>query len=116
MVALARIVLSKRERVIMLEPFEKGLVGTTLRYPYEVRDAKDYFDEIPDIKVAPDMLKYAASNSGQEGQGSGEQASRPTSRAAEAGWMIGGPLPSPQGRSSGPDLKRGSASLDRRRS
>jgi DNA end-binding protein Ku len=59
MVALARIVLSKRERVIMLEPFEKGLVGTTLRYPYEVRDAKDYFDEIPDIKVAPDMLKLA---------------------------------------------------------
>src|SRR5271166_5641321 len=32
MVALARIVLAKRERVIMLEPFEKGLVGTTLRY------------------------------------------------------------------------------------
>jgi hypothetical protein len=38
----------------MLEPFEKGLVGTTLRYPYEVRDTKDYFDEIPDIKVAPE--------------------------------------------------------------
>lgn len=59
MVALARIVLAKRERVIMLEPFEKGLVGTTLRYPYEVHDTKDYFDEIPDIKVAPDMLKLA---------------------------------------------------------
>ena len=59
MVALARIVLAKRERVVMLEPFEKGLVGTTLRYPYEVRDAKDYFDEIPDITVAPDMLKLA---------------------------------------------------------
>jgi DNA end-binding protein Ku len=59
MVALARIVLAKRERVIMLEPFEKGVVGTTLRYPYEVRDTKDYFDEIPDINVAPDMLKLA---------------------------------------------------------
>lgn len=59
MVALARVVLAKRERVVMLEPFEKGLVGTTLRYPYEVRDAKDYFDEIPDITVAPDMLKLA---------------------------------------------------------
>jgi DNA end-binding protein Ku len=59
MVALARIVLAKRERVMMLEPFQKGLVGTTLRYPYEVRDTKDYFDEIPDIKVAPDMLKLA---------------------------------------------------------
>jgi DNA end-binding protein Ku len=59
MVALGRIVLAKRERVIMLEPWEKGLVGMTLRYPYEVRDAKEYFDEIPDIKVAPDMLKLA---------------------------------------------------------
>jgi DNA end-binding protein Ku len=59
MVALARIVLAKRERVIMLEPWEKGLVGTTLRYPYEIRDAKEYFDDIPNVKVAPDMLKLA---------------------------------------------------------
>ena len=33
--------------------------GTTLRYPYEVRDFKDYFYDIPDVKVAPDMLKLA---------------------------------------------------------
>jgi DNA end-binding protein Ku len=59
MVALGRVVLAKREHVIMLEPWGKGLVGITLRYPYEVRDAKDYFDEIADIKVAPDMLKLA---------------------------------------------------------
>ena len=59
MVALGRIVLAKRERVIMLEPWDKGVVGTTLRYPYEVRDTKEYFDEIPDIKIAPDMLKLA---------------------------------------------------------
>jgi len=59
MVALGRIVLAKRERVIMLEPWDKGVVGITLRYPYEVRDAKEYFDEIPDVKVAPDMLKLA---------------------------------------------------------
>ena len=39
LVALGRIVLSKRERVMALEPYEKGLVATTLRYPYEVRDA-----------------------------------------------------------------------------
>jgi len=43
----------------MLQPWDKGLVGTTLRYPYEIRDSKEYFDEIPDIKVAPDMLKLA---------------------------------------------------------
>jgi len=59
MVALARVVLAKRERVIMLQPWDKGLMGTTLRYPYELRDAKEYFDELPNVKVAPDMLKLA---------------------------------------------------------
>jgi DNA end-binding protein Ku len=57
--ALARVVMSKRERVIALEPFGKGLLGTTLHYDYEVRKADDYFDEIPDVKIAPDMLKLA---------------------------------------------------------
>jgi DNA end-binding protein Ku len=59
MVALGRIVLAKRERVIMLQPWEKGLMGTTLRYPYELRDSKDYFEEIPDTKVPGEMLKLA---------------------------------------------------------
>ncbi len=59
MVALGRVVLSKRERVIMLEPWDKGLIGTTLRYPYEVRDAKEYFGDIPEVTVEPDMLKLA---------------------------------------------------------
>ena len=43
----------------MLEPRDKGLMATTLRYPYEIRDAKEYFDDIPDVKVEPDMLKLA---------------------------------------------------------
>ena len=59
MVALARVVLAKRERVIMLQPWDKGLMGTTLRYPYELRDPKEYFDDLPSVKVAPDMLKLA---------------------------------------------------------
>jgi DNA end-binding protein Ku len=59
MVALARIVLAKRERVIMIQPWDKGLMGTTLRYPYEIRDTKEYFEDIPNVKVAPDMLKLA---------------------------------------------------------
>jgi DNA end-binding protein Ku len=42
LVALGRIVLSKRERVMALEPYERGLIGTTLHYPDEVRCAKDY--------------------------------------------------------------------------
>jgi DNA end-binding protein Ku len=59
MVALGRVVLAKRERVIMLQPWNMGLMGTALRYPYEIRDAKEYFDGIPNVKVEPDMLKLA---------------------------------------------------------
>ena len=60
LVALGRVVLSKRERVMALEPYDKGLIGTTLRYPYEVRHATDYFDEIPDLTPAPELLRLAA--------------------------------------------------------
>jgi len=59
MVALGRVVLAKRERVIMLQPWEKGLMGTTLRYAYEVRPAAEYFDEIPDLKISKEMLQLA---------------------------------------------------------
>lgn len=59
MVALGRIVLSKREHVIALEPYGKGLLGTTLRYAYEVRKPEEYFDGIQDIKVPGEMLKLA---------------------------------------------------------
>jgi DNA end-binding protein Ku len=59
MVGLGRIVLNKRERVIAIEPFGKGLLGTTLHYPYEVRGAEDYFDDIEDVKVPNEMLKLA---------------------------------------------------------
>jgi Ku protein len=60
MVALGRLVLSKRERVIALEAYDKGLLGTTLRYPYEVRNATDYFGDLPALTLAPDMLTLAA--------------------------------------------------------
>ena len=59
-VALGRLVLSKRERVIALQAYGKGLLGTTLRFPHEVRDAKDYFAELPEPALAPDMLRLAA--------------------------------------------------------
>src|SRR5437879_8746905 len=59
MVALGRLVLSKRERVIALQAYDKGLLGTTLRYPYEVRKAEDYFCDLPDLTIAPDMLTLA---------------------------------------------------------
>src|SRR5436190_1672264 len=60
MVGLARVVLTRREHVVMLEPFEKGLLATTLRYPYEIRDHADYFDDIPELKLPDEMLKLAA--------------------------------------------------------
>ncbi|MCC6775947.1 MAG: Ku protein [Hyphomicrobiales bacterium] len=59
MVALGRVVMAKRERVIALEPMGKGLIGTTLRYPYEVRNADDYFSDIADIEVSDEMLDLA---------------------------------------------------------
>jgi DNA end-binding protein Ku len=60
MVALGRVVLARRERVVMLEPFEKGLLAVTLRYGYEVRDAKAYFSDIPDLKLPDEMKELAA--------------------------------------------------------
>jgi DNA end-binding protein Ku len=59
MVAIGRVVLTSREHIIALEPMEKGLVGTLLRYPYEVRSESEYFDEIQDVKVTKDMLDLA---------------------------------------------------------
>ena len=58
-VALARVVLTNREHVIALEARDNGLVGMLLRYPYEVRDAAEYFDDIQDVKITKDMLDLA---------------------------------------------------------
>lgn len=59
MVALGKIVFTNREHIIALEPRGKGLLGVTLRFPYEVRNEKDYFDDIPDVTVPKDMLELA---------------------------------------------------------
>jgi len=58
-VALAKIVMVHREHVIALEPLGKGLLGTTLRFDYEVRDEKDYFADIPSVRVSKDMVALA---------------------------------------------------------
>ena len=58
-VAIGRVVLTNREHIIALEPLGKGLMGTLLRYPYEVRSEKEYFDDIQDVKVTRDMLDLA---------------------------------------------------------
>jgi DNA end-binding protein Ku len=58
-VALARIVLTNREHIIAIEPLGKGLLGTTLRYPYELRDEGEYFDDIKSPKISKDMVELA---------------------------------------------------------
>src|SRR5215469_5502008 len=59
MVALGRVVLTRREHVIALEARGKGLLGMTLRYPYEVRDEQPYFEGIADLKLPKDMMDLA---------------------------------------------------------
>ena len=59
-VALARIVMAHREHMIMLEPLGKGLLGTTLRFDYEVRNEDDYFSHIPSPRISKDMVSLAA--------------------------------------------------------
>jgi DNA end-binding protein Ku len=58
-VGIGRVVLYRRERPILLEPRGKGLVATTLRYAYEVRDDSDYFEDIDDVEVPEEMLDLA---------------------------------------------------------
>jgi DNA end-binding protein Ku len=60
MVALGSVVFTSREHIIALEPRDKGLLGVTLRYPYEVRKQSEYFDDIPDEKIPKDMLELAS--------------------------------------------------------
>jgi len=59
MVALGKVVFTSREHIIALEARGKGMLGVTLRYPYEVRDEKDYFDTIEDEKIPKDMIDLA---------------------------------------------------------
>ncbi|MGC1866141.1 MAG: Ku protein [Pseudolabrys sp.] len=59
MVAIGRVVLTSREHVIALEARGKGLMGQLLRYPYEVRDESEYFDDIQDVKLSKDMMDLA---------------------------------------------------------
>jgi DNA end-binding protein Ku len=58
-VALARIVFANREHILSIEPWDKGMLGTTLRYDYEVRDEKKLFKDIPSLRVKKDMVELA---------------------------------------------------------
>jgi DNA end-binding protein Ku len=58
-VALGRVVLTNREHIISLEARDNGLMGMLLRYPYEVRNSAEYFDDVQDVKITKDMLDLA---------------------------------------------------------
>jgi DNA end-binding protein Ku len=59
MVGIGRVVMARRERVMMLEPFGKGIMGTTLHYPYEIRGEDAVFEDIPDLKLPDQMVGLA---------------------------------------------------------
>jgi DNA end-binding protein Ku len=59
MVGIARVVMARRERIMMLEPFGKGIMGTTLHYPYEIRGEESVFEDIPDLKLPDQMVGLA---------------------------------------------------------
>jgi DNA end-binding protein Ku len=59
MVAIGKVVFTSREHIIALEARDKGMVGVTLRYPYEVRKQDEYFADIKEEKVPNDMLDLA---------------------------------------------------------
>ena len=60
MAALGRVVLSRREHVVMLEAFDKGLLASTLLYPYEIREAAPYFEDVPALKLPAEMKQLAS--------------------------------------------------------
>jgi len=59
MVGMGRVILTKRERPIILEPLGSGIRGMTLRYAHEVRSEAEYFADIPSVELPDEMLRIA---------------------------------------------------------
>lgn len=57
--ALARTVIFRRMRSILIRPHETGLIATTLNFDYEVRPVESAFDDIPKLKIEGEMLELA---------------------------------------------------------
>ena len=58
-VGIGRVVIARRERVILLEPLGRGMLGTVLRFAYEVRGEDAYFNDIPDLTLPGEMKELA---------------------------------------------------------
>src|SRR5262249_19212552 len=59
-VGIARVVLQRRERILVIEPLGKGLLATSLRYGNEVRQADAYFEDVPDLTLSDEMIDLAS--------------------------------------------------------
>ena len=57
--ALARTVLFRRLRTLLIRPSDEGLIASTLNYDYEVRAAEEIFSDIPEFKIEGEMLDLA---------------------------------------------------------
>lgn len=57
--ALARTVLFRRLRTVLIRPHGKGLIATTLNFDYEVRSSNEAFEDMPDLKIQGEMLDLA---------------------------------------------------------
>lgn len=57
--ALARTVLFRRVRTLLIRPHDRGMIGTTLHFDYEVRSANEVFGDISDIEITGEMLDLA---------------------------------------------------------
>jgi DNA end-binding protein Ku len=59
-IALGRLVMHQRERLMALEPRDRGILAYSLRSNREVKDAKEVFERIPEVKPAAGMVDIAA--------------------------------------------------------
>lgn len=57
--AIAKAVLFRRARTVLIRAHGKGLIATTLNYDYEVRSATAAFESVPDLKIKGEMLDLA---------------------------------------------------------
>lgn len=58
-VALARLVMNSRERIVGIETRGRGLLLSTLRSHDEVKDEAEFFDDLPDVRISPQMIEIA---------------------------------------------------------
>jgi len=58
-VGLARVVLQRREHIVMIEPLPPGMMITTLHFDYEVRKEDPYFEDIEKVDTPKEMLDLA---------------------------------------------------------